>query len=159
MIQLFTTGGTIDKVYFDQKSDYQVGVPNIEEILNGANVHLDYVCEILMQKDSLDISQADRQLICERVANCPHRRVVITHGTDTMIQTALALLRIPDKVIVLTGSMQPARFKHSDAEFNVACAVTAVQLLAAGAYIAMNGRIFDPRHARKNVKLNRFETA
>lgn len=157
MIQIFTTGGTIDKVYFDQKSDYQVGVPNVEEILSGANVHLEHTCDILMQKDSLELTEADRQLIYERVAACPHHRVVITHGTDTMVQTALKLLSIPDKVIVLTGSMQPARFKHSDAEFNVACAITAVQTLPPGVYIAMNGRIFDPEHARKNAVLNRFE--
>jgi L-asparaginase len=83
--------------------------------------------------------------------------VVVTHGTDTMIQTALALLGLPGKVIVLTGSMQPARFRQSDAVFNIAAAVTAVQLLPEGVYLAMNGRIFDPRTTRKNAALNRFE--
>lgn len=157
MIQIFTTGGTIDKVYFDRKSDYQVGRPSVVEILREANVQLEVACETLMQKDSLELTDADRALIRQRVADCLHRRVLITHGTDTMIDTALVLADIADKTVVFTGSMQPARFKYSDAEFNVGCAIVAVQLLPAGVYIAINGQVFDPRRVRKNRQLNRFE--
>jgi len=157
-IQIFTTGGTIDKVYFDQKDAYQVGRTVIDEVLAEANVTFEYACEALLRKDSLELDEADRQLIFDRVRATPKRRVVITHGTDTMVKTAQKLLPIPDKTIVLTGSMRPARFRLSDAAFNVGYALGAVQLLGAGVYIAINGRIFDPRTAHKNVKRNRFET-
>jgi len=156
-IQIFTTGGTIDKVYFDQKDAYQVGRTVIDEVLAEANVTFEYACEALLRKDSLELDEADRQLIFDRVRTTPKRRVVITHGTDTMVKTAQKLLPILDKTIVLTGSMRPARFRLSDAAFNVGYALGAVQRLGAGVYIAMNGRIFDPQTAHKNVERNRFE--
>jgi len=156
-IQIFTTGGTIDKVYFDQKDAYQVGRTVIDEVLAEANVTFEYAREALLRKDSLELDEADRQLIFDRVRATPQQHVVITHGTDTMVKTAQKLLPIPDKTIVLTGSMQPARFRLSDAAFNVGYALGVVQLLGAGVYIAMNGRIFDPQTAHKNVKRNRFE--
>ena len=96
-------------------------------------------------------------MICDAVASAPEKHIVITHGTDTMLATANTLNAIKDKTIVLTGSMYPARFHESDAVFNMGCAVIAAQVLAPGVYIAMNGRIFDPQAARKNVALNRFE--
>jgi L-asparaginase len=83
--------------------------------------------------------------------------VLVTHGTDTMVETAKVLATIPDKTIVLTGALNPARFRGSDAEFNIGTAVGAVQSLPAGVYIAMNGRIWDPARVRKNVDANRFE--
>jgi len=156
-IQIFTTGGTIDKVYFDRKNDYEVGRTIIDEMLAEANVTFAYSCEALLQKDSLELDDADRQLIFDKVQAASQRRIVITHGTDTMVKTAQKLLPIPDKTIVLTGSMQPARFRFSDAVFNVGCALSAVQLLHPGVYLAMNGRLFDPRTAHKNVEKNRFE--
>lgn len=156
-IRIFTTGGTIDKIYFDQKSAFEVGEPQVDELLGEANLCLSFEVESLMRKDSLDLTDEDRNLIRHRVEAEPRRCVLITHGTDTMIRTALALEHIPGKVIVLTGAMQPARFRMTDALFNIASAMTAVQLLPEGVWIAMNGRIFDPRHARKNVELNRFE--
>ncbi|GAG51643.1 unnamed protein product, partial [marine sediment metagenome] len=88
-----------------------------------------------------------------------HEYIVVTHGTDTMIKTAKKLQAIADKVVVLTGAMQPAKFKSSDAEFNIGCAVVALQSLPPGIYIVMNGRIFKPERVRKNVQLNRFEDA
>lgn len=157
-ITLLTTGGTIDKIYFDQKSTFQVGDPQILEVLREANVTLDYGVEPLLRKDSLEMSDEDRQLIRRTIETAECSRFVVTHGTDTMIQTAKALAGIPDKVIVLTGAMQPARFRQTDAVFNIACAVTAVQLLPEGVYIAMNGRIFHPENVRKNLELGRFET-
>ena len=85
--------------------------------------------------------------------------IVITHGTDTMVETAKVLATIPGKTIVLTGALNPARFQNSDAVFNIGCAIGAVQSLPEGVYIAMNGRIWDPRKVRKNVDANRFEAA
>ena len=156
-IKIITTGGTIDKIYFDQKSEFQVGDPQIAEALKGANVTLEYEVCSLLRKDSLDMTDADRKLIHDTVSADSSRLFVITHGTDTMIRTARARQDISGKVIVLTGAMQPARFRMTDAVFNIACAVTAVQLLSDGVYIAMNGRIFQPDMARKNVAMNRFE--
>ena len=156
-IKIVTTGGTIDKVYFDKKSEYQVGDPQIAEVLKEANVTFDYEIVSILRKDSLDLTDEDRHLIYETIRSDPHRRFVVTHGTDTMIQTAAVLKNIADKVIVLTGSMQPAKFRFNDAVFNIGCAVTAVQTLLSGVYIAMNGRIFEPDTVRKNVEMNRFE--
>ena len=156
-IKIFTVGGTIDKVYFDRKSTYEVGEPKIGEILQEANVNFTYEIAPLLHKDSLDMTDEDRRLISERVASDEHQRIVLTHGTDTMIQTAKQLKTIPDKVMVLTGAMEPARFKYSDAAFNIGCAVAAVQILGPGVYITMNGRIFDPDRIRKNRKQNWFE--
>ena len=156
-IKIFTTGGTIDKVYFDQKSEYQVGDPQANGVLERANVALEYEVESIIRKDSLDFSDGDRELIRQKVESTSLKRVVITHGTDTMIETAKALKNISGKTIVMTGSMYPAQFRDSDAVFNIGCAVTAAQILGPGIYIAMNGRIFKPHHARKNVELNRFE--
>lgn len=156
-IKLFAVGGTIDKIYFDNLSDYKVGEPGCSEILKDANVTFAYECESILRKDSLNMTDKDRSDVFDRVNADPARLVIITHGTDTMIETARKLKAIPGKTIVLTGAMQPARFKSSDAEFNIGTAVAAVQLLPPGAYIAMNGRIFDPDKVRKNRKHNRFE--
>ncbi len=156
-IQIFTTGGTIDKVYFDARSNFQVGEPQVVEILKGANVTVEYAVEMLFRKDSLDLTDADRAVIADRVRETPCRCVLITHGTDTMIQTAQVLQDIPKKTIVLVGSLSPARFKRSAAEFNIGFALAAVQALPAGVYIAMNGCIFDPEKVRKNREMNQFE--
>jgi len=157
MIKFFAVGGTIDKIYFDRLSDYKVGEPGCSEILKDANVTFRYECESILRKDSLNMTDKDRSDVFERVAADPARFVIITHGTDTMIETARKLKGITGKTIVLTGAMQPARFKSSDAEFNIGAAVAAVQLLPPGVYIAMNGRIFDPDKVQKNRKRNRFE--
>ena len=156
-IKFFAVGGTIDKVYFDRMSTYKVGEPGVSEILREANVGFDYECESILRKDSLYMTEKDRQEIYDRVSTEECRHIVITHGTDTMIKTAKKLKSIPDKVIVLTGAMQPARFKSSDAEFNIGTAVAAVQLLPLGVYIVMNGRILDPDRVKKNRKLKLFE--
>ena len=158
-IQIFTTGGTIDKVYFDARSNFQVGEPQVVEILKGANVTVEYAVEMLFRKDSLDLTDADRAVIADRVRETPCRHVLITHGTDTMIQTAQVLQDIPEKTIVLVGSLRPARFKRSAAEFNIGFALAAVQALPAGVYIAMNGCLFDPEKVRKNREMNQFEEA
>ena len=157
-IKVFTTGGTIDKVYFDQKSEFQVGDPQIDVLLREANVSFDFDVESVLRKDSLDLTAEDRQVILEAVKRDPAERVIVTHGTDTMVETANVLKDCPGKVIVLTGAMQPARLRSSDALFNVGFAAACVQLLPRGVYIAMNGRIFEPVNVRKNVAESRFET-
>lgn len=157
-IQIITTGGTIDKLYFDAQSEFQVGDPQVVEVLREAHVTIPYAVRQLMRKDSLDLTDADRRLIRETIAAAPHRHFVVTHGTDTMLDTARVLQTLGDKTIVLTGAMQPARFRFTDAVFNIGCAVMAVQLLPPGVYVAMNGRIFDPRRTVKNRQQNRFES-
>ena len=156
---IVTTGGTIDKVYFDAKSDYQVGEPQIGRILQELGVASRCHVIPLLRKDSLFVDDADRQLLRATIAAQEETCVLVTHGTDTMVQTAAVLADIPGKTIVLTGALNPARFEGSDAEFNIGCAVGAVQSLPAGVYIAMNGRIWDPAKVRKNVDANRFEAA
>jgi L-asparaginase len=156
-IKFFTTGGTIDKVYFDAKSEFEVGSPQVLEIVKDACVGFEYEVESILRKDSLDMTEADRQLIRQRVEGEACERIVITHGTDTMVQTGRALCGVPGKTVVLTGSLQPARFRVTDAVFNIGAAIGAVQSLPAGVYIAMNGRIFDPRRTRKNLDKNCFE--
>ena len=156
-IKFITTGGTIDKVYFDAKSEYEVGQPQVAELLREASVTFEFEVEAVLHKDSLDLTDADRELIRARIAADTSTRMVVTHGTDTLIQTALALRGILDKTIVLTGSMQPARFRVTDAEFNLGAAVAAAQTLPPGVYIAMNGRVFDPARSRKNAANHCFE--
>ncbi|WP_457632229.1 asparaginase domain-containing protein [Oceanithermus desulfurans] len=158
-VQVFTTGGTIDKVYYDAKDDYTVGDPQIGKLLEEARVNFPYAIEALFKKDSLQMSEADRARIRAAVAATPARRVLITHGTDTMVETARALVGVPGKTVVLVGAMQPARFLGSDAEFNIGYAVAAVQLLPPGVYIAMNGQVFTPERVRKNRERLRFEAA
>ncbi len=157
-ITIFTTGGTIDKVYFDANSEFQVGEPEISRLLRHANVTFDFEVESLMRKDSLELTDDDRALIRRRVQDDAATRILITHGTDTMVDTAMCLVDIEGKTIVLTGAMQPARITSSDAAFNIGCAVTACSLLDPGVYLAMNGRVFDPKRARKNLAAQCFES-
>ena len=158
-IHVLTTGGTIDKVYFDAKSEFEVGPPMIAELLKEAHVTAEVTIEPVLAKDSLELSDADRRLIRERAAACAADRVLITHGTDTMVETAKVLAGIASKTIVLTGSMQPALFRNTDAVFNVGFALGVVQVLPPGVYLAINGRVFDAAHVRKNREQQRFEEA
>ena len=154
---IVTTGGTIDKVYFDDKSTYQVGEPQIGRILQGLGVAFRFSVIPILRKDSLHINAGDRELLRAAIAAQPARHVLVTHGTDTMVETGLALTGIPGKTIVLTGALNPARFMGSDAVFNIGTAVGAVQSLPEGVYVAMNGRVWEPDRVRKNVEANRFE--
>lgn len=156
-IKIFTTGGTIDKIYFDAKSTYQIGESQISQLLKESNITLDYSVTSLLRKDSLELTDTDRQHIVDAVRSEPAERVLITHGTDTMLLTAKALQQIQGKTMVLTGAMQPARFHNSDAIFNIGFALAAVQLLPPGAYVTMNGQVFEPGKARKNVEAGYFE--
>jgi len=154
---IVTTGGTIDKLYFDDKSDYQIGEPLVDRMLQKLGVGFRYTVIPLLRKDSLHLTDDDRVAIREAIAAQPARHVLVTHGTDTMVETAQALMSLDDRTIVLTGALSPARFRESDAEFNIGTAVGAVQSLPPGVYIAMNGRVWDPTKVRKNVAENRFE--
>ncbi len=156
---IVTTGGTIDKIYFDDKSDYQIGAPQIGEILAQLGVAFRFEVIPVLRKDSLHLTDDDRRLVRDAIARQPQRHVLVTHGTDTMVETAQALAGLGDKVIVLTGALNPARFTGSDAVFNIGCAVGAVQALPAGVWIAMNGRVWDPAKVRKNRTANRFEAS
>ena len=156
-LTIIATGGTIDKIYFDDKSTYQIGAPQISVILSALGVAFTFDVIALMRKDSLHMDDADRDLIRRTIAAQPHRHVLVTHGTDTMVESARVLADIAGKVIVLTGALNPARFQGSDAVFNIGCAVGALQALPDGVYIAMNGRVWDPARVRKNREANRFE--
>ena len=158
-IRIFTTGGTFDKVYFDALSEFRFGAPIVADLLAEANVDFDYEIDSLMQKDSLDMDDADREAILAAVSGSGDDRILIIHGTDGMVATARRLLDITDKTVVLFGAMQPARMRHSDAMFNLGFACAAVQLLPAGIHLAMNGRIFDPRKVAKNRAQGRFESS
>ena len=156
-IAIFTTGGTIDKVYFDAKGGYEVGAPMVRQILEQARVTKHIPIVELLRKDSLEMTAADRIAVRDAVAASEATRVVMTHGTDTMVETARELQGLPGKTIVLTGALQPARFADSDAAFNLGLAMGAVQVLPAGVYIAANGQVFAADSVRKNQVLNRFE--
>jgi L-asparaginase len=156
-LRIFTTGGTIDKIYFDAKSEYEVGEPQIGEILREMGVTFLFEITSLMRKDSLDMTATDRDIIHKAVQECREECVLITHGTDSMAETAWAIADIPAKTIVLTGALNPARFRGSDAIFNIGGAVAAVQILGSGVYLFMNGRVFPAGRVRKNREKNRFE--
>lgn len=155
-VLIVTTGGTIDKVYFDAKSDYEVGESVVGELLEQAHVHLEYDLLHLMRKDSLEITDDDRKLIHDAIVERDHEAIVVTHGTDTMSDTARALASIEDKTIVLTGALAPGRFAQTDATFNVGMAIAAVQSLEHGVFIVMNGQVFDGLNVVKDRGRNRF---
>ena len=154
---IITTGGTIDKIYFDDKSDYQVGDPQIADTLTYRNVAFEYEINALMRKDSLHMTDEDRAEIRRAVEASDAGHVLITHGTDSMVETARALADLEGRRIVLTGALHPARFRDSDAVFNIGCALGAVQCVNPGVWIVMNGCVWDPERVVKNVAENRFE--
>ena len=156
-IRFITTGGTIDKIYFDALSQFEVGESQVQHILSEALVAFDYGIEPLLQKDSLELTAQDRAAIRRFIQSDSASRFVVTHGTDTMVETAAALAGIDGKTIVLTGALSPARFRTTDAVFNVGMAVAAAQTAPPGVYIAMSGRVFAGDAVRKNREANRFE--
>ena len=158
-IHIITTGGTIDKVYFDARSTFAVGDPQIAEIFDAAGVTFEWTLETLLRKDSLDMNEEDRALIHKAILTSDAERIVVTHGTDTMALTAQLVedQGHDGKTVVFVGSLSPARLKESDAEFNIGFAAAAVQILPPGVYVAMNGRIFSASTVTKNLTSNRFE--
>ncbi len=157
MIQIFTTGGTIDKVYFDANSEFEIGPSLVPELLSESNIHGGFRLRELIRKDSLEMTDQDRRIVLDAVreSDCP--RILVTHGTDTMAETAKVLSEVKDKTIVLTGAMQPARMRRTDAVFNIGFAWAALQLLPPGVYLAMNGEVFEAGRVRKNLAAQKFE--
>ena len=156
-IRFITTGGTIDKIYFDALSQFEVGESQVEHILREGLVQFDYEIVPLLQKDSLEMTDEDRAHLRHYVEQDDATLYVITHGTDTLAETAEALQGLGGKTIVLTGALTPARFRTTDAIFNVGMAVAAVQVSPPGVYIAMSGQVFAAGEVRKNRAENRFE--
>lgn len=158
-VLILTTGGTIDKLYFDALSEYQIGDSVVDRLLKTARVALPFRVQELLRKDSLELTDDDRAAIAQAVAEAPERRIVITHGTDTMTDTAKVLAGRTDKTIVLVGALAPARFAESDASFNLGMAFATAQVAAPGVWIAMNGTIFDGTKVRKDRAINSFVAA
>ena len=156
-ILVLTTGGTIDKNYFDALSEYQIVDSGIAALLKEARVAVPHRVVELMRKDSLELTAADRDLIASAAREAGESRIVITHGTDTMTETARVLAAaVPDKTVVLTGALSPARFAETDAHFNLGMAFAAVQVAPPGVYIAMSGQVFDGLKVRKDRKAGQF---
>lgn len=155
-ILVLTTGGTIDKAYFDALSEYQIVESGIPALIAQARVALPFRVMELMRKDSLELTDADRDLVAAAVREAPERHVVITHGTDTMTDTAKVLSTIAGKTIVLTGALSPARFAETDAPFNLGMAFATTQVAAPGVWIAMSGQVFDGLKVRKDRAAGKF---
>ncbi|MBT5388276.1 MAG: asparaginase [Porticoccaceae bacterium] len=156
-LQIFTTGGTIDKIYFDALSEFQIGEPVVGELLARFNVGFEYQVEALMGLDSLDMTDDHRRQIQRAVEASDADRILITHGTDGMVETAKWLASIPGKCIFLTGALQPAAFSRTDAVFNIGCAIGGLQSQPPGVYIAMSGLVFAADQVVKNHAQSRFE--
>jgi L-asparaginase len=152
------TGGTIDKDYPRASKGYafEITTPAVERILKNINPCFEYEILPLLQKDSLDLTTQDRDLIYEACLKNDAEKIIITHGTDTMIETAKHLAAIKDKVIIVTGAMRPERFSNSDASFNLGVAIGAINVLPEGIYIAMNGRCFLYDKVQRNAKTGQF---
>jgi L-asparaginase len=158
-IRLFVTGGTFDKEYDELRGTLDFGDTHLPQMLEMGRCRLDVQIRTLMMVDSLQMTDGDRELIARSCRDAPEPCIVITHGTDTMTDTAQVLARqVPDKTIVLTGAMIPIAFGSSDGLFNLGGALTAVQVLPPGVYIAMNGRIFTSDNVRKNRDTGIFDT-
>lgn len=154
---VLTTGGTIDKVYFDASSEYEVGEPTVPHVFRESGVTLPWRLVSVFRKDSLEITDEDRAVIRRVCEEAEETRILITHGTDTMCDTAEKLTGIPGKTIVLTGALAPARFRVTDAIFNLGLALGAVQSKPPGVYLAMNGTVFSAGAVWKNRAAGRFE--
>lgn len=144
-VKVFTAGGTIDKMYSEEKGtlNFSFGKQAVKELSESkVKLNFEYDIERLLAKDSLEMTDEDRQLIKKACEGAIADKILITHGTDTMIETARVLSTIQNKVIVLAGASQPYKFRESDAEFNVGVAVGALNTLDKGVYIAMNGRVY-----------------
>jgi L-asparaginase len=155
-IVVITTGGTIDKAYFDALSLYQVGETVVDKLLRIAQVTYPYRIVQLLRKDSLELTDGDRKALLRHIANADSSRILITHGTDTMTETARFLAPLNRKTIVLTGALSPARFSESDATFNLGMAFAVAQTAPPGVYVAMNGHVFRGDEVRKDRDNARF---
>ncbi len=158
-IRIFVTGGTFDKEYDEIKGRLYFKDTHLPEILKLGRCNLDVQIRTLMMIDSLEMTEMDRKTIADNCEKCETHRILITHGTDTMVETArvIAARKIP-KTIILTGAMIPYKFGSSDGFFNLGVGLAFAQCLGPGVYVAMNGRLFDWDNVRKNKKTGMFET-
>jgi L-asparaginase len=159
VIRIFVTGGTFDKTYDEIAGRLAFGDTHLPEMLRLGRSRVPVSIRTLMMIDSLEMSEDDRRLIVHNCASCEETRIVVTHGTDTMVETAAALARgTSGKTIVLTGAMIPYAFGSSDGLFNLGSALSFAQVLRAGVFIAMNGQCFDWDKVRKNQQTGAFES-
>ncbi len=160
MIRIFVTGGTFDKTYDEINGRLSFGETHLQEMLRLGRARISVSVRTLMMVDSLDMRDADREVIVRNCKQAEESQIVITHGTDTMVETAAALARsVAGKTIVLTGAMIPYAFGSSDGLFNLGSALSFVQVLGSGIYIAMNGRCFAWDAVRKNRETGVFESS
>ncbi len=158
-IRIFITGGTFDKEYDELTGRLYFRDSHLPEMLKLGRSNLQVEIRTLMMIDSLEMTDADRGIILEQCRNAPENRIVITHGTDTMVETARALAAsVRNKTIVLTGAMIPYKFGSSDGLFNLGSALAFAQTLPAGVYVAMNGRCFPATNVRKNRTTGMFDS-
>jgi len=159
-IRIFVTGGTFDKEYNELDGRLYFQDSHVHEMLKLGRSKVPVEIRTLMMVDSLEMTEGDRRIIVENCLRCPEDRIVITHGTDTMEDTARVLGEaITWKTVVLTGAMVPYKFGSSDGLFNLGSALAFVQTLPAGVYVAMNGRYFRWDVVHKNRKTGEFEEA
>ena len=157
-IRVFVTGGTFDKDYDEIGGTLTFGDTHLPEMLRLGRCEVDVSVRTLMMVDSLAMTADDRAVIVRNCLTCKESRIVVTHGTDTMVETAAALAaRVPGKTIILTGAMVPYAFGSSDGLFNLGSALSFAQALPPGVYIAMNGRHFVWDRVRKNKEAGVFE--
>ena len=157
-IKIFSTGGTFDKEFNEITGELFFKKTQLYELLEMGRSKLDIKIETLMMVDSLKMSNAERQYIVDKCKKEKTHRIIITHGTDTMVKTAALLAtQIKDKTIILTGAMIPIKFGSSDGLFNLGSAMSFIQVLEPGIYITMNGRYFNWNNVRKNKTKGIFE--
>ena len=157
-IKIFVTGGTFDKEYDEIRGQLYFNETHLPEILRLGRCTLNVQIDTLMMIDSLHMSEQDRQHIVQHCNNCDNTRIIITHGTDTMVETAKAIAEAKiEKTIILTGAMIPYKFGSSDGLFNMGCALSFVQTVPQGVYITMNCRYFVWNNVRKNKEEGFFE--
>ena len=158
MIRVFVTGGTFDKTYDEIRGALAFADTHLPEMLRLGRSRVDVAVQTLMMVDSLEMTGADREVIVRNCVQCPESRIVVTHGTDTMVETARALAAgVEGKTVVLTGAMIPYPFGSSDGLFNLGSALSFAQVLPAGVYLAMNGQHFLWDKVRKNRETGVFE--
>ena len=156
-LAILTCGGTFDKVYHDALSEYTIGATCVPEILAEAGMRDHWELIEVMRKDSLEMDDADRQTLRQAAMACSALHLVIIHGTDTMVDSATALADIPDKTLVFTGAMTPARFRQTDAMFNTGFAIAAALTAPTGVYVAMGGQLYRHDQVKKNRAQGCFE--
>ncbi len=157
-IRVLITGGTIDKEYNPVTGELTFAKSHLTNMLNQVRCSVKVVIEEIMLKDSLQMRKEDREEILKKCVTCAEKRIIVTHGTDTMVETGGVLGKgLKGKTVVLVGALIPYAFGASDALFNLGCAFSAVQTLPPGVYITMNGKIFPWDHVRKNRESGEFE--